>query len=172
MNLSRIAGAFYVLTILSGMSALFGIGPWRWSANGVAAASYVVVIVLFYFLFRPVEARLSLLAALVGLGGCVASALAMSGTARMPFDTLGFFGVYCLLIAWLVARSTLPRALGWLMALGGMGWLTFLLPAVARVLAPFNYAPGIVGETALTLWLLVTGARITRRLSVRTVRDR
>lgn len=162
MNLSRSAGAFYVLTIVAGSWALAG-GPWRMAANGVAAASYVAVTVLFFFLFRPVHARVSLLAAVVGLSGCVASALAMSGTWRVPFNALGLFGIYCLLIAWLIARSTLPRALGVLMALGGLGWLTFFMPPVARALAPFNYAPGIVGETLLTLWLLVTGSAVRRR---------
>jgi len=34
---------------------------------------------------------------------------------------------------------------------------------VARALVPFNYAPGIVGETVLTLWRLVTSARVARR---------
>lgn len=164
MNLSRTAGAFYVLTIVAGSWALAGGGAWRTAANGVAAASYVMVTILFFFLFRPVHARASLLAAVVGLAGCVASALAMSGTWRLPFNALGFFGIYCLLIAWLVARSTLPRAPSVLMALGGIGWLTFLVPSVARELAPYNYAPGVVGETLLTLWLLATGPTVRQRL--------
>lgn len=161
MNLARWAGLCYVLTIVAGSWALAGAGAWRMAANGVAAASYVAVTVLFFFLFRTVHARVSLLAAIVGLSGCVASALAMSGTWRLPFNALGLFGVYCLLIAWLIARSTLPRALAVLMALGGLGWLTFLVPSVSRELAPYNYAPGIVGETLLTLWLLVTGPGVT-----------
>lgn len=163
LNLARTAGLFYVLTIVAGSWALAGAGAWRAAANGVAAASYVVVTILFFFLFRPVHARTSLLATLTGLAGCVASALAMSGTWRLPFNALGLFGIYCLLLAWLIARSTLPRALAVLMAIGGLGWLTFLAPSVARAVAPFNYAPGIVGETVLTLWLLVTGARVARR---------
>lgn len=163
MNLSRTAGAFYVVTIVSGMAALVGSGSWSATANGVAGASYVVVTILFFFLFRPVNAPASLLAALVGLAGCVASMLAMSGAWRLPFNALGLFGVYCLLIAWLVWRSTLPGALSVLMACGGLGWLTFAVPSVARALVPYNYAPGIIGETVLTLWLLVVGARVARR---------
>lgn len=163
MNLTRTAGFFYVLTVISGTWALVGGGAFRMAANAVAAASYVAVTVLFYFLFKPVHARMSLLAAVVGLAGCGASALALSGTWRLPFNVLGLFGVYCLLVGWLIARSTLPRALSVLMVVGGLGWLTFLVPPVARALAPFNYAPGIVGETVLTVWLLVTGARVARR---------
>ncbi len=162
-NLARTAGAFYVLTIVSGMWALIGSGASRGAANAVAAGSYVAVTLLFYFLFKPVHARMSLFAALVGLAGCAASALAMSGTWRPPFNPLGLFGIYCLLVGGLIARSALPRALGILMAVGGVGWLTFLVPSLARALVPYNYAPGIVGETVLTLWLLVTGASVGRR---------
>ncbi len=38
--------------------------------------------------------------------------------------------------------------------IGGLGWLTFGYPALGRALSPYNYAPGIIGEGALTLWLL------------------
>ncbi len=50
-----------------------------------------------------------------------------------------------------------------LMAVGGLGWLTVLVPSLARELVPYTSAPGIVGESLLTLWLLVTGARVARR---------
>ena len=163
MNLARTAGFFYVLTVISGTWALVGGGAFRMAANAVAAASYVAVTLLFYFLFKPIHARMSLLAAVVGLAGCAASALAMSGTWRLPFNTLGLFGIYCLLVGALIARSTLPRVLAVLMVAGGLGWLTFLTPSLARALVPYNYGPGIFGETALTLWLLVTGARVARR---------
>jgi hypothetical protein len=62
------------------------------------------------------------------------------------------------LIGWLVFRSTfLPRILGVLMIFGGLGWLTFLFPPLASSLSPYNMAPGILGETVLTLWLLIKG---------------
>jgi hypothetical protein len=163
MNLSRIAGACYVVTVVTGMAALLGSGAFSATANAVAGASYVVVTILFFFLFRPVNASISLLAAVVGLTGCVASMLAMSGVWRLPFNALVLFGVYCLLIAWLVWRSTLPAALSVLMACGGIGWLTFAVPSVARALVPYNYLPGIIGETVLTLWLVIVGTRVARR---------
>jgi hypothetical protein len=40
------------------------------------------------------------------------------------------------------------------MALGGLGWLTFASPALATHLSPYNMLPGVLGETALTVWLL------------------
>jgi hypothetical protein len=48
------------------------------------------------------------------------------------------------------------------MALGGLGWLTFISPTLSGQLAPFNMLPGVVGETALTLWLLAAGVNVQR----------
>jgi hypothetical protein len=48
------------------------------------------------------------------------------------------------------------------MVLAGFGWLTYLLPPLARSLAPFNMLPGAVGELSLTLWLLVKGVNVQR----------
>ena len=82
---------------------------------------------------------------------------------------LVFFGCYCLLIGYLIFRSDfLPRILGVLMAIGGAGWLTnsfisFLSPPLARSLSSWMMAPGILGEAALTLWLLVMGVKPAAR---------
>ncbi len=46
------------------------------------------------------------------------------------------------------------------MAFGGLGWLTFLSPPLARSLSPYNFAPGIMAEGSLILWLLVIGVAI------------
>jgi hypothetical protein len=49
--------------------------------------------------------------------------------APYKISSLVFFGPYCLLIGYLIFRSTfLPRILGVLMALAGLGWLIFLSP--------------------------------------------
>lgn len=69
-----------------------------------------------------------------------------------------FFGIHCLLIGYLIFRSTfLPRFLGVLMAFAGLGYLTFLSPPLAQYLAPYNLLPGAFGELALTVWLLACG---------------
>jgi hypothetical protein len=75
--------------------------------------------------------------------------------------SLVFFGFYCLLIGYLIFKSTfLPRILGVLMAFAGLGWLTFLSPELARSLSPYILAPGIIGEGSLTVWLLVMGVSV------------
>jgi hypothetical protein len=83
--------------------------------------------------------------------------------ARASGIGLVFFGFYCLLIGYLTFKSTfLPRILGLLMVFGGFGWLTFLWPPLANYLFPYTLAPGILGEGALTLWLLVMGLNAER----------
>ncbi len=74
-----------------------------------------------------------------------------------------FFGVYCLLIGYLIFRSAfLPRILGGLMALAGLGWLTFLSPPLASHLSPYNLVLGFLAELSLMLWLLVMGVNVQR----------
>ena len=71
---------------------------------------------------------------------------------------LAFFGFYCLLIGWLILRSTfMPKAIGVLMVIAGVGWLTFNAPVAASHLQPYIVLPGFVGELSLTLWLLIKG---------------
>ena len=48
------------------------------------------------------------------------------------------------------------------MAFASLGWLTFLSASLARSLYPYNLAPGIIGEGALTMWLLVVGVNVER----------
>ena len=77
--------------------------------------------------------------------------------------TLVFFGLYCLLIGCLIFKSTfLPRILGVLMALAGLGWLTFLAPPLANALSPYVLVLGFLAELSLMLWLLVKGVNVQR----------
>jgi hypothetical protein len=77
-------------------------------------------------------------------------------------DSLVFFGPYCLLIGYMIFRSTfLPRILGVLMMLAGVGWLIFLSP-LASHLIPYLKVLGFVAELSLCLWLLVKGLNIER----------
>ena len=76
---------------------------------------------------------------------------------------LVFFAVYCLLIGFLILRSTfLPRFLGVLMLLAGLGWLTFLYMPLADRLFPYIAVAGIVAEASLRLWLVVIGVKTER----------
>lgn len=166
---ARIAGLFYLLTIVTGAFAAFVSGRlvvYRDAINLMASACYAVVTLLFYGLFKPVDASLSLIAATFSLVGCAMGALGTFHLVPPPINSvnpLAVFGVYCLLIGYLIFRSTfLPRILGVLMAIGGLGWLTFASATLADSLTPYNLAPGIFGEGVLTVWLLAKGVNEER----------
>ncbi len=161
---ARLAGVFYLLVFVTGIYALVSVRDRLWLvANLIATACYIVVTLLFYYIFKPVNRRLSLLAAFVSLAGLTIGVLNIFHLAPFHISPLVFFGFYCLLIGYLIFRSTfLPRILGVLMAFGGLGWLTFLSLPLAKYLSPYNLAPGIFGEGVLTLWLLVMGVNEQR----------
>jgi hypothetical protein len=160
---ARLAGVFYLLTFVGGVTALFARGTLGSAANLLGDASYLAVTLIFYDLFKPVSRSVSLLAALFSLAGIVTGLLSQFHVANSPINNLVFFGFYCLLIGHLILKSTfLPRILGALMMFAGLGWLTFLSPSLAAALRPYNMAPGILGEAALMLWLLVVGVNPER----------
>ena len=75
---ARTAGAFYGLNIVTGaFAAVFvgKLGSLSDAANLLATACYLVVTVLFYYLFRVVSHRISLLAAIFSLVGCAIGVL-------------------------------------------------------------------------------------------------
>ena len=212
---ARIAGVFYLLTILTRIIAdafvrnqlvvsddaaatatnILAHAPlwwWGFAADIVAFASYVALTALLYELFKSVNRSVSLVAAffspaasvvqaisslfhlapLVLLGGAPylsaftaeqlqALALVFLKLRAAAYHNIGlvFFGLYCLLIGYLIFRCTfLPRFLGGLMALAGLSYVLFLSPALARSLQPY---PG-VGQISLCLWLLVIGLNAQR----------
>jgi hypothetical protein len=76
---------------------------------------------------------------------------------------LVFFGFWCVLIGYLIFRSTfLPRVLGVLFAISGLGWATYLSPPLAHRLHPFIVAASALGEIPLELWLIVMGVNVQR----------
>jgi hypothetical protein len=71
---------------------------------------------------------------------------------------LVFFGVWYVLIGYLIFRSTfLPRIIGALGVLAGVGYLTLLWQPLAHYLYPYNLALAGPGEISLLLWLMVKG---------------
>jgi len=77
--------------------------------------------------------------------------------------SLVFFGCYLLLIGYLVFMSTfMPRILGVLYALAGLGYVTYLFPPLANALYPVNLAPAALAEPAMILWLLIVGVSVKR----------
>ncbi len=142
----KMAAVFYLLTFLTGGLALVVRGRVGMAAGLIAGACYVAVTLLFYFIFKPVNRSLSLLAAFISL-----VVIAVGPLQFKSVNPLVFFGFYCLLIGYLIFRSAfLPRFLSALMAFASLGWLTFLSPPLANSLYPYNLAPGIIGEGALT----------------------
>jgi hypothetical protein len=79
-----------------------------------------------------------------------------------------FFGVQCISIGYLVARSTfLPHVFGILLGLGGTSYViasfaSFLIPSFGPHLIPFVFPVALIGEGSLTVWLLVKGVNVQR----------
>jgi hypothetical protein len=164
---ARLTGLVYLFYFLTAILAQFLTGRNLVEAgnatNLIASACYAVLTLLFYGLFKPVNRWLSMLAALVSLAGCVVMTLGMFPRTELPISPLWFFGPYCLLIGYLVFKSTfLPRILGVGMVLAGVGWLAFLVPAVARYLTVYIEGLGILAEASLMLWLIVKGVNLQR----------
>jgi len=215
---ARLAGAFYLLTILTGLFAqgfisarLIVPGDASATANNILShdglfrhgfAIYmlemvcqVIMTVLLYDLLKPVNRSVSLLAAVLSLIGCgiktfsrlfyFAPLLVLGGTHYLSVFSgeqlnavallflrvndigagiaLVFFGFYAILKGYLVIRSTfLPRALGWLAVLGGIGWLAYLSPPFGDRVFSIIALLGIVGALANIGWLLVFGVNEER----------
>jgi hypothetical protein len=129
-------------------------------ANLIAFACYIVLALLFYFMFKPVNKRLSLLAAIFSLAGCVIGVFGLFKIASPFLMPLLFFGPYCILIGWLILKSTfLPRILGVLMILAGLGWLFFLTP-LAGSFTLYIELFGVIAEALLMIWLITKGVNI------------
>src|ERR1700761_151649 len=174
---ARIAGFFYLGIFLAAPSGAASATPVKIAIN---LACDLAVAFLLYELLRPVYRSLSLIAALFR----VLFITVMSVTSLNYFGILhvfqksrspeafdaGYgialipFGISCLLIGYLVFRSTfLPRTLGVLMAIAGGAYLIFLRPALgARLFVPWIVVPAVVGEASLTLWLLIMGVNSAR----------
>ena len=161
----------------------------------IGVACHIAWILLFYYLFKPVNRSLSLLAAFVGLVVCAMQALTsllyiapllilqggssvsaftaeqVQGLAYVflrlnayAFDIdLVFFGLWCVLTGYLIFRSSfLPRILGVLLAIDGLGWVTYMVPPLATHLFPFIAAASALAEIPLQLWLVVMGVNAQR----------
>ena len=180
--LTTAAGLFYVFTGPSTASAIAANEPFyriNITANLIAAGAYVVVTCLLYQLFKPVDKGLAMLGAFFSFIG-IASSIVSFACDTAPLYLLNdpnavsmwmhlsgavqnagliFFGVYCLTIGYLAYKSGyLPKTIGILMQIAGV---CYLIHSFAVLLTPdFGHRielvtfGALVGEAALTLWLL------------------
>jgi hypothetical protein len=137
---ARAAGGFYLLAVLSAVSAeAFLRGKLLREVGFIAIASFAIVTLLLYWLLRPVNRGIALLAAIFNFVSLTLEAFELH--LRGANIALMFHGLYCLLVGFLVFRSGfLPRILGATMAV-----------------APYNMIAGFTGEGMLMLWLLLIG---------------
>jgi hypothetical protein len=158
---ARLAGVFYLLTIVVGVfSAFVPSKPLSDAGNLIGTAFYIVVTVLLYLILKPVNPALSLIAGLISLAGCTVGALEALHRSPFSFKGIVIFGFYCLLLGYLIFRSRFfPRWLGPLVALAGLGWLTFLWPSLAKHLGLAPMLAGLIGEGSLTVCLLLSHGR-------------
>jgi uncharacterized protein DUF4386 len=82
----------------------------------------------------------------------------------LGFDTyLVFFGLWCVLIGYLIFRSSfLPRILGVLLVIDGLGWMMFMSPPLGHYLFPIIAVACGLAEIPLQLWLLIFGVNNER----------
>ncbi|MGR4064333.1 MAG: DUF4386 domain-containing protein [Vulcanimicrobiaceae bacterium] len=163
---ARATGAVYVLYFVTVIFAtsLIGHVPAAYSdaANLLANANYVVLSVLLYRIFKPVSRSVALTAVAISVLGCVVQSLSLFHLTS-PHSSLPIFGLFNITIGYLILRSTfLPRVLGVLMVLSGLGWLTVLSPDLVKHVGTYVEILGIVAEGSLAIWLLAMGVNVER----------
>jgi hypothetical protein len=156
---ARVAGVLYLFSILLGAAAITLIGR-KMQAQGdqlvlVAGALYTGLTVLLWDLFRPVNLWVSTGAAVFSLTGCW---FPQSWFKSANITNFLFFGVYCLLVGYLILRSRFfPHAVGVLMVCAGVCWMTSSWPLLDHALSPYTTIAGLVGEGTFMGYLLLRG---------------
>ena len=163
---ARTTGAVYLLYFLLVISAASSIGrvPVVYSdaANLVANLCYIAVSLLLYQMLKPVSRNVALLAVTISVIGCVVQSLALFHLVPAQ-SSLPIFGLFNITIGYLVIRSAfLPRVLGILMTLSGVGWLMVLSPQLVKHASAYIEIVGIAAEGCLMLWLLIMGVNVQR----------
>jgi hypothetical protein len=154
---ARVAGGFYLLAVVSAVLAEALLrGKLLRAVGAIPIASFAIVTLLFCWLLRPVNRRLTLLAAIFNFVSLTLEAFELH--LRGANIALFFHGLYCLVVGFLVFRSDfLPRILGTVMVVAGLAWLTDLSIPLTNHLKPYNVIAGFAGEGMLMLWLLLIG---------------
>jgi len=163
---ARMAGVLFSLLVLTaGFTEFFARGKLSLAADLAAGfievSCMIAVTLLLYDIFKPVDRRLSLLAASFNF-----VALTLELLQVLPHGVnigLGFHGFYWIVISYLIFKSTfLPRILSALTAIAGLCWLTFLSPPLANYLSPYSLASALLVEGSVFLWFLVMGLNVPK----------
>jgi len=153
----------------------------------VAVGFHVTWALLLYQLFSVVNRTINQLALFAILIGCAIQAVAavvylsplivlqsdahqgelamlLINMSRLTFDVyIIFFGFWCVLLGYLIVRSTfMPRVIGALLILDGIGWMTYLVPPFATSIYTFIAVVAGVAEFSLLLWMLIFGVNNER----------
>ena len=150
---ARTTGAVYLLYFLTAILAQTLVGrklvAYGNATNLIATGCYVVLTLLLYLLFKPVNRTLSDWGTLQ-FGGMRRNDPCTFSSHFITHQPAIVLWTYCMLIGYLIFKSTfLPRVLGVLMALAGLGWLAYLPLIVVRHLSIYIEILGIFSEAAL-----------------------
>ena len=115
---ARVAGAFYVLAVVTAVLGEVVLhGKLEDAAGEVAVACYVVVTLLLYGIFRRVGGTVALIGVVLNLAGLTLEALRWNAGGMDV--AMWFHGAFCVLMGWLIFRSSfVPRILSVLLVLG------------------------------------------------------
>lgn len=76
---------------------------------------------------------------------------------------LVFFGFWCILTGYLIFKSTfLPKVLGALLMISGLGWVIYLYPPLAYSLFLYIAGASALGEIPVEFWLMVKAVNAER----------
>jgi hypothetical protein len=157
----RSIGVVYLVYFVTAFASVRGGSMLAMISTGI----YGVLVVLFARMFWRLNVMTSAAMLVAGLGGCALQVYGIaSGFKASEYAALSLFGAFCVVLGYLLVSSKLvPTALGVLLALAGIGWLTFLVPTFALRIAPYTEGLGGLAEIVLMLWLLFRGIPVPLR---------
>ena len=160
----RITGLVYLLYFLAAIASKLlmdngraGIGSAVYLASTLL---YITVTLLLVRFLRPAGPLLALVALVPSLLGCAYDLLRQFQLAPFQINSLAFYWAFDLLLGILILRSTfVPRFMGAVLVLAGIGLLVFVaVPGGSALVAPV-YALAFIAEFELMVWLLVKGVK-------------
>jgi hypothetical protein len=162
-NKGRRAGLLYLLYFALAITAEGVLHSGRtFIGTSIEIVSYLLYALLSLILgqlFFERDRRVAVAAVVVSWIGCAIGILRIGHVSTGFLEPLMFFGIFCLMLGYLILESRLlPKSLGGLLVLAGVGWLVLSL-GHPRAMAPYIQGLGIVAEFALMVWLLVFGIR-------------